>query len=57
MITKIEAKYHKAAVLSRSCGTCEMYRPGGKCTLVQGQIRASDTCKYWEKRDDNSRKS
>lgn len=49
MISKQEARYHKAQTLSRSCGTCSMYRPG-RCTLVRGEIKASDTCRYWELR-------
>lgn len=47
MISKQSADY-RAATGQKRCGNCSMYRTGGKCTLVRGLIKPSDTCKYWE---------
>lgn len=47
MKTKAEAEYRKATGDER-CGNCSMFRYPHDCTLVQGVIRTSDTCKYWE---------
>lgn len=48
MITKEVANYRKGKALSLvNCGTCAMYRLGGKCTLVAGKIRQGYVCDYW----------
>jgi hypothetical protein len=45
-ISKKEADYRRSFTLRR-CEACSMYR-AGSCTLVQGKIDPSYTCKYWE---------
>lgn len=48
-----ESVHYRLATDPRRCGSCEMYRPSdvddefGLCTLVQGVIKAADTCDRW----------
>lgn len=47
-ITKQSAGYRPSKG-PKKCGNCDMYR-AGSCTLVEGLIKASDVCKFWEKK-------
>lgn len=47
-ITKVEAHYHKAALVMRRCGNCSMFLKDGRCTLVEGKIDPDYVCKYWK---------
>ncbi len=49
-LNKTDVNYRESGDPTRSCGTCVMFRRGGDhdwCTLVKGEIRASDTCDRW----------
>ena len=52
-LAKAAVNYRRAIIAARQrCGTCSMFRPkldgaSGSCTLVQGFIRARDTCDRW----------
>ena len=52
---------YRAATGKQRCGNCVMFRPSqaesaitlcGRCTLVEGPIRAEDTCDRWAVRKD-----
>lgn len=51
-LTKEAANYRLARGYEH-CGNCVVYQSGGSCTLVKGNIRPTDTCDHWEKRDPN----
>ena len=46
-LSKTEVKYRRADGYER-CGNCTMFRKGGYCTLVAGDIRKGDVCDRWE---------
>lgn len=48
--TKAEANYREAGGSER-CGACEHFDGAGGCSVVAGQISASDTCDYFEQGD------
>ena len=46
-LSKTEVRYRKADGEKR-CGNCSMFRKGGYCTLVAGDIRKNDVCDRYE---------
>ena len=50
MKTKVEAQYKPASNPQKRCALCSMFLKGGYCTLVEGRIHPSYTCKWWEKK-------
>lgn len=48
-VSKASVSYRPANPLKfrRRCGTCSMYRAGGSCTLVAGQIVPAAVCDKW----------
>jgi hypothetical protein len=47
-VSKASVDY-KPATTHKRCGNCSMYR-NGRCTLVEGNIKASYVCDDWEKK-------
>lgn len=53
-VSKESVNYRQATDNER-CGNCSMWRKAtgvleSRCTLVEGKIRAFDTCDAWEKK-------
>ena len=46
--------HYRAADSAKHCANCSMFRPSafgdGTCTLVAGEINATDVCDKWEKK-------
>ena len=38
---------YRPATNNKRCGNCSMFSENGRCTLVEGLIRSSDTCDKW----------
>lgn len=46
-LTKAEVHY-RGGTLGRNCAMCKMFKIGGRCSLVLGDIRASGDCDHFE---------
>jgi hypothetical protein len=51
MLTRAQVNYRTAGSLEERCGTCSMFLPEGRCSLVQGSIAAGAVCDRWQARD------
>jgi hypothetical protein len=47
-VSKDSVDYRHSDNTNERCGTCSMFLPSGSCTLVEGLIKAEDTCDEWE---------
>lgn len=47
-VSQDEAKYRVMEKIPQACITCSMFRIGGSCSKVAGDIKSFYVCDFWQ---------